>query len=225
MKKIVLFASLILALNISFAQENEKELLKKTEEALANKLKEAKPNGWKKGGTFSFLANQATFNNWLAGGQSNIAGNIGVNYNANYTKNDWTWDNQFIAGYGLTKIKDAEVQKSDDRLQINSLLGKKAGGYWYYSMFANFKTQLDSGFEKGFKTSHFFSPAYLQFGPGMLWKKSDNLKVNFAPATSKIILVHPHFTQYGSAFGVEKGDTSRFEFGAAINGYYKFQSC
>jgi hypothetical protein len=24
----------------------------------------------------------------------------------------------------------------------------------------------------GIKTSHFFSPAYFQFGPGMLWKKA-----------------------------------------------------
>jgi hypothetical protein len=70
--------------------------------------------------------------------------------------------------------------------------------------------------------SHFFSPAYLQVGPGMLWKKSDNLKFNFAPATSRMIFVHSHFTKFGPAFGVEQGDSSRFEFGAAVNAYYKF---
>ena len=31
------------------------------------------------------------------------------------------------------------------------------------------------------------SPAYLQAGPGMLWKRSNNLKVNIAPATSRLI--------------------------------------
>ena len=55
-----------------------------------------------------------------------------------------------------------------------------------------------------------------------MWKKSDNLKINIAPATSKLIVVHPHFTTAGSSFGVEQGDSSRFEFGAAVNGYYKF---
>jgi hypothetical protein len=74
----------------------------------------------------------------------------------------------------------------------------------------------------GIKTSHFFSPAYFQFGPGMLWKKSDNLKVNIAPATSKLIVVNPDFTVAGPSFGVEQGDSTRFEFGAAVNGYYKF---
>lgn len=223
MKKVLLSVTMLLVLSFGFAQENEKELLKKNEEAAA-KLKEDKPNGWVKKGMFSLLLNQASFNNWLAGGQSNISGNVGVNYDFNYKSNSWNWDNKLIAGYGLTKIKGQDMQKSDDRLQFNSLIGKKtsATSNWYYSAFFNFKTQFDSGFESGIKTSHFFSPAYFQFGPGMLWKKSDNLKVNFAPATSKLIVVHPHFTDFGSSFGVEQGKSTRYEFGAAINGYYKF---
>ena len=108
---------------------------------------------------------------------------------------------------------------------MNSLLGKKASGEWFYSAFFNFKTQMDTGLDPATQTvkiSHFFSPAFFQFGPGMLWKKSDNLKVNIAPATSKLIVVHDHFTQFGSSFGVEQGETTRYELGAAVNGYYKF---
>ena len=55
-----------------------------------------------------------------------------------------------------------------------------------------------------------------------MWKKSDNLKVNIAPATSKLIIVHPHFTDLGPSFGVKQGESTRYEFGAAVNGYYKF---
>ncbi len=222
MKKGILLATLFFGINGVFAQMNEKELLKKTEEVISN-IKDEKPNGWVKKGVFTFLANEATFNNWLAGGQSSISGNIGVNYDFNYKSNTWTWDNKLIAGYGLTKIKYQDKQKSDDRLQFSSLLGKKASGEWYYSAFFNFKTQFDSGFESGIKTSHMFSPAYFQFGPGMLWKKRDNLKINIAPATSKIIIVDSQFTQNGSSFGVLQGQSSRYEFGAAINTYYKFK--
>ena len=117
------------------------------------------------------------------------------------------------------------LKKTDDRLEFNSLLGKKASGEWFYSAFFNFKTQMDTGLDPATQTvkiSHFFSPAFFQFGPGMLWKKSDNLKVNIAPATSKLIVVHDHFTEFGSSFGVEQGETTRYELGAAINGYYKF---
>ncbi|RAK23731.1 Protein of unknown function (DUF3078) [Flavobacterium aquaticum] len=180
---------------------------------------------WTRKGVFTFLANQSSFSNWQAGGQNNFAGNVGVNYDFNYKNGDWNWDNKIIASYGLTKIKGADTQKTDDRLEFNSLLGKKASGYWFYSAFFNFKTQMDTGLDPATQTvkiSHFFSPAFFQFGPGMLWKKSDNLKVNIAPATSKLIMVHDHFTEFGSSFGVEQGKTNRYELGAAVNGYYKF---
>ncbi len=180
---------------------------------------------WTRKGVFTFLANQSSFSNWQAGGQNNFAGNVGINYDFNYKNGDWNWDNKIILAYGLTKIKGADTQKTDDRIVLNSLLGKKASGEWFYSAFFNFKTQMDTGLDPATQTvkiSHFFSPAYFQFGPGMLWKKSDNLKVNFAPATSKLIIMHDHFTEFGSSFGVEQGDTSRYELGAAINGYYKF---
>ena len=180
---------------------------------------------WTKKGNISLLFNQSAYNKqWLGGGTSNVAGNFGLNYDFNYKKDDIVWDNKFILAYGLTKIKGGDKPaKTDDRLELNSLWGKKAKGQWYYSMFFNFKTQMDTGLDKNDeKISHFFSPAYFQLGPGMLWKKSNNLSVNFSLATSKLIIVHPHFTQFRSSFGVLQGDSSRFEFGSSISGYYKF---
>ena len=206
MKKVILLVALTFSISIIFAQE-----------------KEGPKEGWTKKGNISLLLNQSAFNNWAAGGIDNIAGNLGLNYDFNYIKGDITWDSKIIAAYGITKIDGGDQQKTDDRFELNSLVGKKAKGFWYYSLFVNFKTQMDSGFDKefGIKTTHFFSPAYLQLGPGMLWKKSDNLKVNIAPATSRLILVHDHFTQAGPSFGVEQGKTSRFELGASIAAYYK----
>lgn len=206
MKKTVL--ALVLCTSFAFAQETTEE-----------------KQGWTKGGNFSFLANQSTFNNWLAGGQSNMSGNIGANYDFNYKAGNVNWDNKLIVAYGLTKLKDVNTQKTDDRIEFNSLYGKKAKGHWFYSAFLNFKTQMDTGLDPETlttKVSHFFSPAYLQVGPGMLWKKSDNLKVNIAPATSKLIVVHDHFTEDRSSFGVEQGKTTRYELGASLGAYYKF---
>lgn len=230
MKKLLLLLSFT-TLSV-FSQKAEGELINTTSAAEA-KARDTTNMGWKRGGNFVLLFNQSAFNNeWLGGGTSNIAGNAGLNYDFNYKTPELIWDNKFIAAYGINKLKGQETTKSDDRLEFTSLLGKKAKGYWFYSGFLNFKTQMDAGFVKltdpltnetiFVKNSHFFSPAYLQAGPGMLWKKSDNLKVNFAPATSRLIYVHKHFTEFGSAFGVEQGKSSRFEFGAALNGYYKF---
>lgn len=225
MKKIIL-PLLILWASISIqAQNNEKELIEKTAKAAQEIEDTTKVDGWKKGGTLTFLFNQSAFNNdWRGGGTSNYAGNLTINYDFNYKKEDWVWDNKIFGAYGLTKIKGANrPTKSDDRFEITSLLGKKAVGNWYYSAFFNMRTQFDSGFDgkTGSRISHFFSPAYFQAGPGFMWKKSDNLKVNIAPATARMILVHDEFTKTGSSFGVKQGETSRFEFGAALNAYYK----
>ncbi|EIA10054.1 DUF3078 domain-containing protein [Flavobacterium frigoris] len=209
MKKTLLSFVFLLALVTVNAQEISKDTTKL----------------WTKKGNISLLFNQSAYNKqWLGGGTSNIAGNFNLNYDFNYKKGAVVWDNKLIAAYGLTKIKgDNQIAKTDDRLELNSLWGKKAKGDWYYSLFFNFKTQMDTGYDKDdLKISHFFSPAYTQFGPGMLWKKSDNLSVNFSPATAKLILVHEHFTEFGPSFGVLQGDNSRFEFGASISANYKF---
>lgn len=180
---------------------------------------------WTSKGTVSLLFNQSTYNKqWLGGGTSNIAGNFGLNYDLNYKKDDDVWDNKFILAYGLSKIKgDEKTAKTDDRLELNSILGKKSKvTNWYYSAYFNFKSQLDTGLDNNeLRISHFFSPAYFQMGPGMLWKKNNNVSVNFAPAAAKLIVVHSHFTELGPSFGVLQGNTTRFEFGASITAYYK----
>jgi hypothetical protein len=211
MKKVLLLCALFLGTISGFAQDEAT-------------TEEGPKDGWTKAGTFTFLLNQSSFDNWVAGGTSNISGTLGVNYDFNLLKGDWTWDNKLIAAFGITKIKGEDTQKSDDRFEWNSLLGKKASGNWYYSAFLNFKTQfaddLDSDTEGPTKL---FSPAYLQFGPGMLWKKSDNLKVNIAPATSKLVIVDKDLTLPMEAyFGVEEGKSTRYELGASLSGYYKF---
>jgi hypothetical protein len=188
---------------------------------------------WTKKGNFSLLFNQSNFNNWAAGGENNLSGNLGINYDFNYKKKDVTWDNKIIASYGLVKTKNSPFEKkTDDRLEFNSLLGKKAKGLWYYSAILNFKTQIAKGYIYGkdsngaeirTETTNLLSPGYLTFGPGMLWKKSNNVKFNMAPATSKITIVDSDFTVPNKGyFGVEEGKNLRYELGLYGSGYYKF---
>lgn len=235
MKKLLFtFLVLLTANQITYSQEE------RTEE---------RPDGWKGSGAVSLLFNQAAFNaEWQGGGTSNYAGNLNLSYDLNYKKGDFTWDNRLIADYGLTKVKDQEfTRKTNDRLEINSIAGKQVKeSNWYYSFFMNFKTQFAKGYEYSTvdvldpitgnvigeeeirtETTHFLSPGYLQAGPGMLWKKDDNLSVNIAPATGRLIFVDDAFTTTpgytdGDYFGVDQGKSTRFEFGASVNVYAKF---
>ncbi len=233
MKKITITLLLLLIAQMGFAQEENQE-----------------QSGWLGTGTLSLLFNQAAFNaEWQGGGTSNYAGSLNFNYDLNYKKGDLTWDNKFIADFGLTKVKDQEfTRKTNDRLEINSILGKQLQeSNWYYSFFLNFRTQFAKGYEYSeadvidpitndvigvetvrTETTHFLSPGYLQAGPGMLWKKSDKIKVNIAPATARLIFVDDAFTSVagytdGDYFGVDQGESTRFEFGASLNAFANFE--
>lgn len=186
---------------------------------------------WTKKGNASLLFNQSTFSNWVAGGENNISGNLGFNYDFNYKKGDWAWDNKIIASYGIVKTRtSAFAKKTDDRLEINSLLGKKLTERWYYSAFINFKTQFTKGYlytndetgEHRDEFTNFLSPGYLYAGVGMLYKRDDNFKINLSPLTSKFTMVDRGFTLPNDAyFGVKEGQWLRYELGFNASMYYK----
>lgn len=230
MKKVVIALSLLFGLHVSAQQE----VIKSVDEVVKAVNDTTRTKGWVKKGNISFLFNQSSFNNWVAGGENNISGNLGLNYDFNYKSDVWSWDNKVIASYGIVKTKNSEFEKkTDDRFEFNSLAGKKASGYWYYSAFLNFRTQFTKGFaytnvdgvELRDENTNFFSPAYLTFGPGMMWKKSDNLKFNLAPLSSKFTFVSKDLRDKFTGvdyFGVDEGKTMRYELGFYAAGYYKF---
>ena len=221
----------------------------------ADETEEVK-DGWKKSGKITLLINQSAFSNWQAGGDNNFAGNINLNYDLNYLKGDWTWDNKILASYGLTNNKDDGARKTDDRLELNSILGKKLKEHWSASFFMNFRTQFTNGYayeddfivqnptlsNEDFPTSGFFKPAYWSFGPGLLWKKNDNLYFNLSPLTAKFTFITSEIFSYNDedyfdvdgnqlyvyessndikTFGVDPGDSYLFEFGFNARAYYK----
>ncbi len=182
------------------------------------------PKKWSITGKLTFLFNQNNFSNWKSGGENTVAGNIGVNYDFNYKNNNINWDNRIITDFGLSYSKENSYQKTNDNYEYNSLLGVKTKKDWFLSFFLNFKSQYARGYDykktPKIAVSDWFSPAYLSFGPGMLWKKSDNAKINIAPATAKITFVSDEFS---GQYGVEQGDNIKFSLGFNLSGYLKFE--
>ena len=212
MKQLLLWG-LVLTLTTTFAQTETKK-----DSVAADSV----PKKWTVNGKITFLVNQSSFSNWAAGGVDNIAGNLGLNYDFNYKNGNWNWDNKVIATYGLSYIDEQGVRKTDDRFEYNTLLGLKAAKYWNFSFLSNFKTQHNSGYdynqEPKVKVSDFFAPAYWNFGPGMLWKKSDKQYVNIAPASARFTFVTREFS---GKYGVKEGKTSVFGLGFNLSAYFK----
>jgi hypothetical protein len=205
MKKLLLLSFLLFSI-IGFAQDAEEA------SKLDEKAEEGK-DGWTRSGKITLLINQSAFSNWQAGGDNNFAGNVNLNYDINYIKGIWIWDNKILASYGLTSTKDDGIRKTDDRLELNSILGRHIKKNWSASFFMNFKTQFTDGYayeddyldqapagiirdNEDFPTSGFFKPAYWSFGPGFLWKKNDNLYANISPLTAKFTFITSEIFTY-----------------------------
>lgn len=204
---------------------------------------------WFVKGKSTLLFNQSAFNkDFATGGVNSLSLDINGAFEFNYDDAHWRWDNKFTAAYGIAKVDDEDFEKTNDQIQYNTLVGLRASKNWDYSFFSNLRTQLAAGREgikqrvtipatgstpertvtivsEGDKNSQFFSPAILEFGPGMSWKKGDddNFKFNLAPVTSKITFVDSRFTEEKESFGVEIGESSRYELGASARGYLKFK--
>ncbi|WP_270088089.1 DUF3078 domain-containing protein [Sphingobacterium sp. SYP-B4668] len=178
---------------------------------------------WTIKGENTFLINQSSFSNWAAGGVNSFAGNLIFNYDFNYKKEKWSWDNKVLAAYGQTFQKETDWRKNDDRFAINSLLGYQAKEKWLYTFFLNFNTQFANGYkyegDDKQLLSKAFAPAYLSFGPGFAYKESDNFKINISPAATRFVFVTAD--ELAENYGLDPGKNSRFEFGASLDAYYK----
>jgi len=83
-------------------------------------------SNWNNTGKFTFLGNQSSYSYWTAGGQTSLSGTIKIDYDFNFENNGWNWDTKVITAYGLNSIGGSKyLKKTDDRLEVNSLLGKK----------------------------------------------------------------------------------------------------
>ena len=203
-----------------------------------NKSKDPVGGIWSYGGKTTLLFNQSAFSKWASGGINNVSLTLDVDYEINYKENGWSWDTKGKASYGSSYLeRDKFLKKTNDRLEVNSLLGKVFSDTWSYSTILNFKSQIARGYrfgtdDEGEETrslkTHFFSPAYLQFGVGLYWKKSKDAWVNIAPFTQRITFVSRQFTndlKNGKTyFGVLKGANHLFELGASITGFYKIEA-
>ena len=180
MKKL-LFSALLLSSVATFAQEDETNGgVAQDPTAVETPAEEAPAPRWTKAGSASLLFSQAAFNHdWTGGGSNNVAANLAVSYAFNYKKDKWAWDNNIFIDYGLTKVDgDEYTKKTTDRFEVNSVLGYQLNNpQWYYSFFLNFKTQMTDGYkyvdsQNRTLINKLLSPGYLQFGPGMLWKRA-----------------------------------------------------
>lgn len=170
-------------------------------------------SGWKKGGVISINGSNTQLQNWAAGGENTLAGNILFSYFMNYQKGPHAWDNSLDFGYGKTRQgeKTNPFVKTDDKIDILSKYGRRAFSDFYYAALLNFKTQIDEGRKYTSDStydviSRFMAPAYIIGAIGLDYKPNQYFSAFFAPITARYTIVLDQDLADQGAFGVEAAE-------------------
>ena len=178
-----------------------------------------KPDYWTESLKTNIKYGQTTLTNWAAGGDNTVTLQAFVDGNANYKKDDLFWNNRLQLDYGFVYASSKPIlQKSDDRIYLESKLGYKNAEMRNFSFSANydFKSQFSTGYDyltpavpDGYESleelnrkdkidlwkdarkvkSGFLAPAYTNLALGIDLKPWKWLSLNFAPLTGGVVIV------------------------------------
>jgi len=193
-----------------------------------------KPDYWTESLKTNIKFGQTSHTNWAAGGDNTVTLQAFVDGNANYKKDDLFWNNRLQLDYGFVYASSKPIlQKSDDRIYLESKLGYKNAEMRNFSFSANydFKSQFSTGYDyltpavpDGYESledlkhkdkinlwkdarkvkSGFLAPAYTNLALGIDLKPWKWLSLNFAPLTGGVVIVRDEGLRKN--FGMELKD-------------------
>ena len=177
-----------------------------------------KPQNWTTNLKTQINVGQTSLSNWAAGGDNTVSFAGFIDGNANYARNEMFWNNRLQLDYGFLYASSKPIiQKSTDRIYLESKWGYKAPStrYLYFSANYDFKSQFTTGYD--YKTpasvtdengndlkgdalrdvwrdaralkSGFLAPAYTNIALGIDFVPNNWFTLNFAPLTGDLVIV------------------------------------
>lgn len=149
--------------------------------------------------------NQASFSNWTAGGVNSVAFSGLAKSSANYKKDKLTWNNNLNLLYGMVKNQNETLKKSEDIIELISVLGTDIAKNWAFTGYGSFRSQFADGYDKDNDTiriSKFMAPGYLTLSPGFRYKPNDWFYIMLSPVTAKFTFVMDQTLADQGSFGV-----------------------
>lgn len=160
--------------------------------------------------------------NWYQGGSKNIAILGILSGQLNYdNKKDIQWENNTEWRIGFNSVDGAirPLNTNDDIFKINSKLGIKAGGKWFYSGSVDFSTQFFNNYKSITSTelkSSFLTPVRLNIGVGLDYKYKKLFSLMLSPVSYKYIYVNDIVTVNPNLFGIPSGEKVLSEIGSSF---------
>jgi len=121
--------------------------------------------GWTHGLVSAFTINQIAFTDWAQGGVNALSWNAAADGKSVDEMDVLRWFNGYRFGFGQTRMGDQGTKKTDDRIELETVLSYKTGGCIEPYIAATFQSQFAPGYTYdannfGTQVSDFFDPAY-----------------------------------------------------------------
>jgi len=147
--------------------------------------------GWTHGIMGTLTATQVAFTDWTQGGENALAWGLGLDGKSTLDQPHTNWANSYKFAFGQTRLGDQGIRKTDDRIDLESMLTYKMSEKLNPYAAATLKTQFAPGYKyntTGTETqvSQFFDPGYLTQSAGVVYQPVAQFKTRFGLALREI---------------------------------------
>lgn len=203
------------------------DLIKKNDKSLV--VQKVKYNPWSKkaNALFQFSQNYVS-SNWYQGGSDNVAILGILNGQLNFdNKKNVQCENHFEWRTGFNTVEGDTLRlfnTNDDVLKLNSKLGIKAGGNWFYSGSVDFSTHFFNSYRainSNEMKATFLTPVRLNMGIGLDYKYKKLISLMVSPVSFKYIYVNDTIRVNRKSFGISTGNSLQ-QFGSSFRAQSSF---
>jgi hypothetical protein len=147
---------------------------------------------WKHTMIVSANITQISFTDWAQGGENALAYALFLEGKSTYAVNMIEWVNSYKFGYGQAKLGSQSIRKTDDKIDLESVMTYKIGTNINPFASASLKTQFAEGVTfdatgRAIPVSNFFDPAYLTQTVGAVYQPVPEFKTRMGAALREIV--------------------------------------
>ena len=150
------------------------------------------PESWKQSLVTALTITQQSYSDWAQGGQDALAYNVSFDGRSTYTSGPINWSTAYKFAFGQTRLGGAEIRKTDDRIDFETVLTYLVSNYVNPYVATSLKTQFASGFkyDKGGTAtpiSKFFDPGYVTESLGAGYQFLPEIRTRLGVALRQIV--------------------------------------
>lgn len=148
---------------------------------------------WKHTLVTGLTVTQVSYTDWSQGGENALAYTLSVDGKSVMDETMTNWSNSYKFAYGQTRLGSKGLRKTDDKIELESVLTYKLGTAVNPYASATFKSQFDDGFKYDdatntkAKTSSALDPMYLTQAVGVGYQPITQVKTRLGAAVREVL--------------------------------------